>query len=142
MSGEGADLGVGGEFGTVVEQVQGNVGRIDEIGVGGVARGDVACAGGGREALQQVRLAGAGITPQIGEMLARGALRKLVHQVRQLGIGPHLERIEAARRLGAEIEHQLFHGACLIRGKSCASGIIEGDARPGGALFSVERDPV
>jgi hypothetical protein len=34
-------------------------------------------------------------------MLARGALRELVHQVRHLGIFAYLEGVEAVRRLGA-----------------------------------------
>jgi hypothetical protein len=34
-------------------------------------------------------------------MLARCTLRELVHQVRQFGIFPDLEGIEAVRRLGA-----------------------------------------
>jgi hypothetical protein len=51
-------------------------------------------------------------------MLARCALGELVHQVRHFGIFPYLEGVEAVRRLGAQIEHQLFHGSVLIM--SCA----------------------
>ncbi len=42
-------------------------------------------------------------------MFARAALCKLVHQVCHLGVLAHLEGIEGALLLGAEVEYQLFH---------------------------------
>ena len=74
---------------------------LDMILTGRRIGGDVARVRGGGQGLQQMGLAGAGIAPQIGEMLTRCALRELVHQVRQFGIFPDLEGIEAVRRLGA-----------------------------------------
>jgi hypothetical protein len=50
--------------------------------------------------VQDVGLAGAGLGPEVAEMLARGALRELVHQVRHFGIRAYLEGVEALRRFG------------------------------------------
>jgi hypothetical protein len=98
--GKRVDLGRRTEPVAVVQQVERDLRRKDEIG-GRRVGGDVARSRRGRQRLQQVGLAGAGIAPQVGEMLARCTLRELVHQVRQFGIFPDLEGIEAVRRLGA-----------------------------------------
>nr|GEU28121.1 hypothetical protein [Tanacetum cinerariifolium] len=119
--GKGVDLRHGRQFFAIVEQIQVDVGRIQEFGLDGKRRNIAGTqllgfAAGRGQGLEQVRLAHASVAPQIGKVLTRRARGELRQQRHRLGVLPDLEGVKAVR-LVLPLNCPKRHGFLLPRAR-------------------------